>query len=149
MRSSILLALAFVLLLTLPAIAAPEPPDIDSTPDRAVLVNIDEWSGTHLLQPGQTQVIERLSTSPRYAVSLRNSSGLNLANHFHPHADEILIVYKGSGELLVNGAWIRVKPGDVHVNPRGAIHATRCAPGEEMTVVSIFTPPRNESVTVE
>ena len=152
MRKSLLsISVSFMLLVlfTIPAMASPAPPAVDSTPEMAVIVNIDEWSDNHPLNPGQQSLIGRLSTSPRYAVSLRSSNGLILVPHFHPNADEILVVYKGSCDMIINGTRLRVKAGDVHVNPRGVVHATYCAPGEEMTVVSIFTPARNESVIVE
>ena len=46
----------------------------------------------------------------------------------------------GSGELLINGEWKQVKAGDVHVNPRGNVHATRVGADEDLQFVSIFTP---------
>jgi quercetin dioxygenase-like cupin family protein len=59
--------------------------------------------------------------------------------HFHTVADEYVVVTGGSGELLINGVWRPVKAGDVHVCPRGIVHATR-ALGENLQYLSIFTP---------
>jgi quercetin dioxygenase-like cupin family protein len=41
--------------------------------------------------------------------------------------------------LLINGVWWPVKAGDVHVCPRGIVHATR-APEENLQYLSTFTP---------
>jgi quercetin dioxygenase-like cupin family protein len=54
----------------------------------------------------------------------------------------LVFVYKGKGEMYIDGRWIPVKAGDVHVNPRGVIHATRVVGDEDMLVFSVFTPPQ-------
>lgn len=54
--------------------------------------------------------------------------------------DEVVVVMGGSGEIMVNGEWMPVKAGDVHVNPRGIVHSTRVKGGEDLKFVSIFTP---------
>ena len=40
----------------------------------------------------------------------------------------------------IDGEWKQVKAGDVHVNPRGNVHATRVGADEDLQFVSIFTP---------
>ena len=146
------LVLACLFLLTVPVLAAPEPPAIDSVPDHAFLTNLDQWLAENPVKTGEKPKMAKVFESPRSAVFLINSNGLVLPKHFHTSADEIVVIYKGKGEMLIDGKWVPVKAGDVHVNPRGAVHATRCTPGEQLSIVSIFTPPQaggNDRVPVE
>ena len=66
--------------------------------------------------------------------------GTYVAPHFHSTTDEVVIVLGGSGEIMINGEWLPVKAGDVHVNPRGNIHATRVGKANDLKFISIFTP---------
>jgi quercetin dioxygenase-like cupin family protein len=56
--------------------------------------------------------------------------------------DEIVYIYKGEGELYINGSWVPVKASDLHFCPRGAVPATRALPGKELLIFNIFTPPQ-------
>jgi quercetin dioxygenase-like cupin family protein len=49
------------------------------------------------------------------------------------------VVTGGRGELFVNGVWVPVETGDLHVCPRGIVHDTR-ALEEHLHFLSIFTP---------
>ncbi len=42
----------------------------------------------------------------------------------------------------INGKWVPVKAGDLHVCPRGVAHATRTLPGKELLTFNMFTPPQ-------
>ena len=78
--------------------------------------------------------------SPRSQMMVRTAvKGTTIGTHFHTVADEYVVVTGGSGELLINGVWRPVKAGDVHVCPRGIVHATR-ALEENLQYLSIFTP---------
>ncbi len=114
---------------------------IDSTPNTAVLANYDEWYAANA-KPNDPKIVSKtIFTSPRSVVMLRDGGKGTLANsHFHSTTDEIVVVMGGSGEILLNGTWTPVKTGDVHVNPRGVIHATRVIGNEDLRFVSIFTP---------
>lgn len=152
MSKTVCLVLACLVLLTVPALAAPQPPAIDSAPDRAVLVNLEQWLADNPVKAGEPAKMAKVIESPRSVMMFVNAVGFKLPPHFHTSADEIVMIYKGSGEMLINGEWTPVKAGDVHVNPRGAVHATRCAPDEALTIVSIFAPPQangNDRVMVE
>jgi quercetin dioxygenase-like cupin family protein len=73
-------------------------------------------------------------------VTIRTAvKGTSVGAHYHSTADEIVYIVGGSGELLINGKWLAVKAGDLHVNPRGNVHDTR-ALAEDLRFISIFTP---------
>ncbi len=113
---------------------------IESKPDQAILINLDEWYKTHPA-PGKPEMIsETVFASPRSALMIRTGGkGRPAAPHYHTVADEIVLVVGGSGEMFINGKWTPVKPGDLHVNPRGNVHNTR-NPNEDLKFISIFTP---------
>jgi mannose-6-phosphate isomerase-like protein (cupin superfamily) len=113
---------------------------IDSKPDQAMLINLDEWYKAHPF-PGKPELVsETVFASPRSALMIRTGGkGRTTTSHYHTVADEIVWVVGGSGEMLINGKWTAVKAGDLHVNPRGNAHNTR-NPNEDLKFISIFTP---------
>ena len=113
----------------------------DSTPNTAVLTAYDDWYAAEA-KPNEAKIASKtIFTSPRCVFMLRDGGKGTLAkSHFHSTTDEIVVVMGGSGELLINGEWKQVKAGDVHINPRGNIHATRVAGSDDLKFVSIFTP---------
>ena len=152
MAKKMLFVLVCLTLLTASALAASEAPAIDSTPDKALLLNLDQWLAANPVKAGEKPKMVKIFESPRSAMFFINSNGLVRPKHVHTSADELVMIYRGTGEMLIDGKWVPVKAGDVHVNPRGAVHATRCAPGEQLSIVSIFTPPQaggNDRVSVE
>jgi len=114
---------------------------LDSKPDTALLINLDDWYSKHQPSPGKPGIVsETVFTSPRSMVMIRTAGkGTSVGNHFHATSDEIVIIVGGSGELLINGKWMPVKAGDIHVNPRGIVHNTR-ALTEDLRFISIYTP---------
>ena len=52
-----------------------------------------------------------------------------------------VVVVKGQFEQYVDGKWVLMKPGDVHYNPRGVIHAGRVVGDKPFMAIGIFTPP--------
>ena len=86
----------------------------------------------------------------RYALKLPEDLNLTtnkdqkplIGRHIHLTVDEIIFVYKGEGEMYINGKWVPVKGGDLHVCPRGVAHCTRALPGKELQYISIFAPPQ-------
>ena len=114
---------------------------VDSTPANSILVNYDEWYAANA-KPDEPKIAGKtIFTSPRAIVMVRDAGkGTVIKNHFHSTTDEIVIVMGGSGEILINDVWTPVKTGDVHVNPRGNIHATRVTGTEDLKFISIFTP---------
>lgn len=143
MKKNVLLGVIFFSVLAIVSLYAAGIPKglIDSKPDNAILLSLDEFFKNHPPKsPGLNR--ETIFTSPRSTVILVTAvKGTSVGAHFHSTADEIVLIKSGSGELLVNGKWIKVKAGDIHVNPRGNIHDTR-ALSEDLRFVSIFTPPQ-------
>ncbi len=120
------------------------PMPVDSTPNQALLIPLEEWFKAHPLKEGQTVQGEKIFESPRNALSLviLKDPVPAIGKHIHTTTDEIIFVYKGNGEMFLNGRWVPVKAGDLHVCPRGVAHATRAARGQEMWMIGIFTPPQ-------
>ena len=144
MYKKILLLLTVLLMVgTLICSAQPVIPAglVDSNPGDAVLVNFDEWYAANA-KPNEPKIVGKtIFTSPRAVVMIRDAGkGTNINGHFHSTTDEVVIVMGGSGEIMINGVWTAVKTGDVHVNPRGNIHATRVLGSDDLKFISIFTP---------
>ena len=135
------LALAFVVGVRF-GVRAAENKAIDSTPPESIVVNLDEFYARHALKPGEPTRIDKVFSSPRCVVSLVSNKGPLIGRHIHASADEIVFVYKGNGEMYINGKWIPVKAGDLHVCPSGIAHATRVVGEDTMEVISIFAPPQ-------
>ncbi len=121
-------------------VRAAERVPIDSTPPESILVNLDQFFAQHPVTNNAPRS-DRVFTSPRCAVSIASNKGTLVGSHLHTNVDEIILVYKGAGEILVNGKWTPAKAGDLHVCPRGVPHATRVSGTNVMEVISIFTPP--------
>ena len=113
----------------------------DSTPPESILLNLDDFYASHPLQPGAPSRLDNVFKSPRCTVNLVINKGPLIGRHIHTNVDEIVIVYKGTGEMYINGEWVPVKAGDLHVCPRGTAHATRVTGTNQMEVISIWTPP--------
>jgi quercetin dioxygenase-like cupin family protein len=114
---------------------------VDSTPANGILVNYNDWYAANA-KPNDPKISgQTIFTSPRAVVMVRDGGIGTLAkNHFHSATDEIVIVMGGSGEILINDVWTPVKSGDIHINPRGNIHATRVNGSQDLKFISIFTP---------
>jgi quercetin dioxygenase-like cupin family protein len=124
----------------------------DSTPPEAIRINLDEYFAGHPLKEAEPTRADKVFASPRCVVNLVQNKGPLIGPHLHSSADEIVFVYKGSGEMYLNGKWTPVKAGDLHVCPRGTPHATRVVGDSQMEVISIFAPPQaggNDRVMLE
>jgi len=141
MKKIVLLGLALFYLFASAGLAAEIPKGlVDSKPDQAILINLDEWYKTHPSPGKPGMVSDTVFGSPRLVVMIRTAGkGTAVGSHFHSTTDEIVLVIGGSGELLINGKWTPVKAGDIHVLPRGIIHDARC-PNEDLRIISVFTP---------
>lgn len=113
---------------------------IDSKPDQAILITPDVWYKEHPVLDKKGLIADTVYSSPRTMVSIRTGvKGWVAGSHFHATTDEIVVVLGGSGEILLNGKWMPVKAGDVHVCPRGVVHDTR-ALTENFKFMSIYSP---------
>jgi quercetin dioxygenase-like cupin family protein len=116
---------------------------IDATPGESVLIHLDQWFAEHPMKEGEVGRSDGVFSSPRSAMFVGSSKDTKgIGRHIHVTVDEIVFVYKGEGEMYINGNWVPVKAGDLHVCPRGVAHATRALPGKEMFTFNIFTPPQ-------
>lgn len=116
---------------------------IDSTPGEDVLINLDEWFSNHPIEQGKLGRSDNVFSSPRSAVFIgSNKNTKGIGRHIHITVDEVVFIYKGEGEMYINGKWVPVKAGTLHVCPRGVAHATRALPGKELFSFNIFTPPQ-------
>ena len=85
---------------------------IDSTPQVALLLNLPGYYANRQL-PEKGVDSEVVYDCPRTQMMIRTAvKGTHIGNHFHTVSDEIVIVVGGRGEILVNGEWKPVKPGD-------------------------------------
>lgn len=116
---------------------------VNSKPGEALLVGIPEWYATHPAADKPGIIGETIYTSPRALIMIRDAGqGTVVKSHYHATADEIVLVVAGRGEILINGQWNEVEAGDLHINPRGVVHATRTLNKENLRFISIFTPPQ-------
>jgi len=116
---------------------------IDSTPGEDVLINLDEWFSTHPVKEGELSRSDNVFSSPRSALFIGTSKDpKGIGRHMHVTVDELVFIYKGEGEMYINGKWVPVKAGDLHVCPRGVAHATRALPGKELLSFNMFSPPQ-------
>jgi mannose-6-phosphate isomerase-like protein (cupin superfamily) len=116
---------------------------IDATPGEGVLIHLDEWFAKNPIKEGEVGRSDNVFSSPRSAVFIGSTKDpKGIGRHIHVTVDEIVFVYKGEGEMYINGKWVPVKAGDLHVCPRGVAHASRALPGKELLIFNVFTPPQ-------
>ena len=123
---------------------------IDATPGEGVLIHLDEWFAKNPIKEGEVGRSDNVFSSPRSAVFIGSSKDpKGIGRHIHVTVDEIVFVYKGEGEMYINGKWVPVKAGDLHVCPRGVAHATRTLPGKELLIFNVFTPPQPTAISLQ
>jgi mannose-6-phosphate isomerase-like protein (cupin superfamily) len=116
---------------------------IDSTPAEDVLISLDQWFSEHPIKEGELSRSDNVFSSPRTTLNIgRNKDTKGIGRHMHVTVDEIVFVYKGEGEIYINGKWVPLKAGDLHVCPRGVFHASRALPGKELWTFNAFAPPQ-------
>jgi len=120
---------------------------VDTAWKAGFVVDLEEWYRSHPVEKddkGQEKPTrgDNIYQSPRAKIDVVTNKGPLIGLHYHASADEIVVIYKGQGEMYLNGKWTPVHAGEIHVNPRGVIHATRVVDNEKLYVFSIFTPPQ-------
>ncbi|HWR38904.1 MAG TPA: cupin domain-containing protein [Patescibacteria group bacterium] len=115
---------------------------IEGKNDTGLLIDLDEWYAAHPLKAGDATRGDNAYASSRAKVDFVTNKGPLIGRHHHSSCEEIVFVYKGQGEMYIDGQWVPVKAGDLHINPRGVIHATRVVGDDEMQVFCIFSPPQ-------
>ena len=113
---------------------------IDAEPGEALLLDVEKWFQAHPIEKGPIRY-GTVFKSPRGQVSFILIKGVPLGRHIHTQVDEFVYVYKGRGEMYINGKWTPVKAGNFHTCPRGVAHTARTAGDEELWLIAVFTEP--------
>jgi quercetin dioxygenase-like cupin family protein len=112
---------------------------IDTQFKKGMIITLDEWSASHPIPAGESMRVDLPVGTPRFQMTIGQKPKLDA--HFHGSSDEIIYVYKGVGEMLVKGEWVKVKAGEIHFNPRGFIHGIRPV-SDDFKISAVFTPPQ-------
>ena len=86
--------------------------------DVRLLVN-DERNGAELTGVGQT---------------VYPSGGGTHETHYHPEAEETVIVQSGSGRHRIGDEWYDISEGDVVFIPKGAIHTAVAGDDDDLVI---------------
>ena len=112
---------------------------VDTQFKSGAIINADDWYAGHPIAAGQTMRVDLPMGTPRGQMVLAQKPALQA--HYHGSSDEIIYVYKGVGEELIKGQWVKLKAGEIHFCPRGFIHAIRPV-SDDFKIFSFFTPPQ-------
>ena len=113
---------------------------VDAEPAEAQLIDVEQWFQAHPIEKGPARM-ESVFKSPRAQVFFVRLKGAPRGRHIHTQIDDFLYVYKGQGEIYVNGKWTPTKAGDFHTCPRGVAHTIRTGEDEEIWVIAIASIP--------
>ena len=102
------------------------------------MVDVDKFLTEHPIPASQPMRADYVVGSPRSQYVIGQKPKLD--PHHHGSSDEIIFVYRGTGEMYINGEWVKVTPGDIHFNARGFIHGIRPV-SDDFRIFAIFTPP--------
>lgn len=111
---------------------------IDSQFKSGVNINLDQWYASHPIKPGETMRVDLPMGTPRNQLVIAQKPALKA--HYHGSSDEIIYVYKGVGEELIKGEWVKLKAGEIHFCPRGFVHAIRPV-SDDFKIFAVFPPP--------
>jgi quercetin dioxygenase-like cupin family protein len=141
MRSIYIVGFLFIFLFSGEVLAEPIAKHlIDAEPGEALLLDVEEWFQAHPIEKGSVR-LGPVFKSPRAQVFFGRIKGAPIGRHIHTHCDELVYVFKGQGEIYLNGKWTPIKAGDFHTSPRGVAHSIRTAEDEEIWVMAFFTDP--------
>ena len=124
---------------------------IDAEPGEALLIDVEKFFQAHPIEKGPARV-ETVFKSPRAQVMFIRLKGAPLGRHIHTQIDDLLYIYKGQGEIYLNGKWASTKAGDFHTSPRGVAHTIQTADDEEIWVIaisSITVPPGGDRAMID
>jgi len=113
---------------------------LDAKPQEGLLLDVEKWFQEHPIK-GRLTNFETVFKSPRGEVLFLRAKGAYLASHSHSQVDELVYIYKGRGEVYLNGKWVPCQAGEFHTAPRGVAHALRTDGVEELWLICIFTDP--------
>jgi len=114
---------------------------LDTQHKKGVVFNLDEWYAKNPIEAGKTFRIDPVMGTLRSQLMIAQRPTLGV--HYHGSADEIIYVYKGQGEMYINGEWTKLNAGDMHFCSRGLIHGIHPADKDkEFKIFAIFAPPQ-------
>ena len=106
-----------------------------------IITHVDEVLKENPLPPGKdSQLIKIAEDDTISFYVVRMMPGAGLGPHYHETHIEIEYVIRGTAQLLVNDKWVEFKPGSIHFNPRGKVHAAKNTGNEPLIVLIAFTP---------
>jgi quercetin dioxygenase-like cupin family protein len=111
---------------------------IDTQFKKGALINADEFYASHPIAAGQSMRMDLPMGTIRSQMVIAQKPALKA--HYHGSSDETIYVYKGVGEELIKGEWVKLKAGEIHFCPRGFIHAIRPV-SDDFRIFAFFTPP--------
>ena len=116
-----------------------------ANPTEQILTQIDDiLKANPLSATDKVQMINVVQDDTVTINVARFIEGAEVKPHIHKTHNEMVHVLKGSGQMLINGKWIDVKPGTFHFNPMNKVHATKNTGKEPLVIYSIFTPAMKE-----
>jgi quercetin dioxygenase-like cupin family protein len=138
-----ILSWAIVLCLVLSFLTAV--PSKAANPAEQIITQVDDiLKANPLSSTDKVQMINVVQDDTVTINVARLIVGAEVKPHLHKTHNEMVHVLKGSGQMLINGNWIEVKPGTFHFNPMNKVHATKNTGNEPLVIYSIFTPPMKE-----
>jgi mannose-6-phosphate isomerase-like protein (cupin superfamily) len=70
----------------------------------------------------------------------RFTPGVEVKPHFHKAHSETIFVIEGSGQMVIDGNVVEIKPGTVHFNGKGKIHSVKNTGSSDLIVIQVFAP---------
>ena len=113
---------------------------LDTQYKKGAIFNLDAWYAAHPIEAGKNMRIDAAMGTLRSQLMIAQRPSLPV--HYHGSADEIIYIYKGVGELYINGEWVKVYPGEIHFCSRGNIHGIHPAGDGEFKIFAVFAPPQ-------
>ena len=111
---------------------------VDTQYMKGANLDADKWYTEHPIPAGQTMRADLPMGTLRSQLVFGQNPKLD--PHHHGSADEIIYVRQGTGEMFINGEWVKVSAGDIHFCPRGYIHGIRPV-SSDFKIFALFTPP--------
>lgn len=110
-----------------------------------VISHIDEILKENPLPAGKkVQMIKIAEDDTITFFIIRITGDVEIKPHIHKTHDETVYIIKGTTQMFINDKWVDLKPGSVHFNPMGKVHALKHTGTEPAVGISIFTPAMKE-----
>jgi quercetin dioxygenase-like cupin family protein len=111
-----------------------------------IIGHVEEMLKDNPLPAGaKSQMIKIAEDDAISLYLIRMLEGAELGPHFHKTHDETEYVISGAARLLVDDKWVEIRPGSVHFNPAGKVHASKNTGKEPLVVLIMFTPGMKET----